>query len=68
MIPRAASALRLGLVLALWRRYRAAATPSERETAGRAIIAIASVWVGAVALTGLVVFGCVAFLLLLVRV
>ncbi|BDZ49123.1 hypothetical protein GCM10025867_13640 [Frondihabitans sucicola] len=64
MIP---AAWRFGLAFALWRRYRAAATPAERESAGRAIIVLTAVWAGALALTGFLVLACVAFLIVVVR-
>jgi len=59
MIP---AAWRFGFAFALWRRYRAAATPAERESAGRAIIVLASIWAGAMALIGFAVVACVAVL------
>jgi hypothetical protein len=64
MIP---AAWRFGLAFALWRRYRAAATLAEREVAGRAIVVLAAVWAGALALTGFIVLGCVAVLVLVLR-
>lgn len=64
MIP---AALRFGLVFALWRRYRAAATPAEREAAGRAVVVLAAIWAGAIAVTGFVVLACVAVLVLVLR-
>jgi hypothetical protein len=59
MIP---AAWRFGLAFALWRRSRAAATPSERESAARAIVVLASIWAGAIALIGVAVVACVAVL------
>ncbi len=64
MLP---AAWRFGMVFAFWRRYRAAATPAEREVAGRAIIILASIWAGAIALTGFVVLACVTLLVFVVR-
>lgn len=64
MIP---AAWRLGMALALWRRFRAASSPRERETAGRAIIVLAAIWAGAIALVGFVTVACVAILVLVVR-
>jgi hypothetical protein len=64
MIP---AAWRLGIALAFWRRYRSAASPAEREVAGRAIIALTAVWAGALALAGFVVLACVVILVAVVR-